>query len=56
MIGRFLREESGATAIEYGLIAVLVSVAIIGALEALGVSIDGLFDWVRGEFTAAVTP
>jgi pilus assembly protein Flp/PilA len=32
----FLRDESGATAIEYGLIAALISVAIIGAVTAVG--------------------
>ena len=40
---RFLTEESGATAIEYGLIAALVSVAAIGALTALGGSLNTLF-------------
>jgi pilus assembly protein Flp/PilA len=38
-----LRDESGATAIEYGLIAGLVAVAIIAALTALGTSLDTLF-------------
>jgi pilus assembly protein Flp/PilA len=33
---RFLKDESGATAIEYGLIAALISVAIIGGASALG--------------------
>lgn len=33
---RFLKDESGATAIEYGLIAALIAVAIIGAVGALG--------------------
>lgn len=41
-----LRDESGATAIEYGLIAALVSVAALGALQALGTSLDGIFDYV----------
>jgi len=54
MISRFLDEESGTTAIEYGLIASLVAVAIIGALELLGVSIDGLYEWVKDKFTAAM--
>jgi pilus assembly protein Flp/PilA len=40
---RFLRDESGATMIEYGLIAALVAVAAIVALESLGQSISGLF-------------
>ena len=43
MLLRLLRDESGATAIEYGLIAALVSVAIIVALTALGGSLNTLF-------------
>lgn len=35
-INRFMKDESGATAIEYGLIAALIAVVIIGALQALG--------------------
>ena len=37
---RFLKDESGATAIEYGLIAALISVVIIGALTTLGTSLN----------------
>ena len=40
---KFFSDESGATAIEYGLIAALVSVAIIVALTTLGDSLDTLF-------------
>lgn len=40
---QFLSDESGATAIEYGLIAALVSVAAIGALTAMGDSLDAMF-------------
>jgi pilus assembly protein Flp/PilA len=36
MFARFLKDESGATAIEYGLIAALIAVAIIGAVTTLG--------------------
>ena len=42
-IVRFLREEEGATAIEYGLIAALVSVAIVAALLLLGPQLAGVF-------------
>ena len=41
---RFLRDEEGATAIEYGLIAALVSVVIIGALTLLGGNLEATFN------------
>ena len=44
MIRKFLKDENGATAIEYGLIAALVAVACIVALEALGNGLSGLFN------------
>ena len=53
MFMNFLRDESGATAIEYGLIAGLVAVAIIAALTALGTELDGLFSGVAGEVEGA---
>ena len=46
IIARFVRDESGATAIEYGLIAALVSVAIVGALTTLGTNLKGTFNSV----------
>ena len=52
----FLSDESGATAIEYGLIAALVSVAAIVALTALGDSLVTIFGIVATELQdAAVT-
>jgi pilus assembly protein Flp/PilA len=45
-IARFAKDESGATAIEYGLIAALVSVAIITALKALATSLNTTFSTV----------
>ncbi|MCW5749862.1 MAG: Flp family type IVb pilin [Alphaproteobacteria bacterium] len=55
MISKLLKDESGATAIEYGLIAALVSVAAIGALGAMGDSLDGIFTFVSTTLEAAVT-
>jgi pilus assembly protein Flp/PilA len=43
----FLRDESGATAIEYGLIAAGISVAIIAAVNGLGTSLNEKFDSVK---------
>lgn len=40
---RFLKDESGATAIEYALIAALMAVAVIGAISILGPSLEGAF-------------
>jgi pilus assembly protein Flp/PilA len=42
-VSRFLRDESGATAIEYGLIAAGIAVAIIGAVQALGTGLNTTF-------------
>jgi len=44
---RFLKDEEGATAIEYGLIAALISVAAIGAMTALGTQLSTLFGTVK---------
>lgn len=43
----FFKDESGATAIEYGLIAALISVAAIGAMIALGDQLTTLFTTVQ---------
>ena len=40
----FLKDESGATAIEYGLIAAGISVVIIATVNAIGTSLQGKFD------------
>jgi pilus assembly protein Flp/PilA len=40
----FLRDESGATAIEYGLIAALISVVIITAVKLVGTNLDATFN------------
>ena len=55
-ICKLLKDESGATAIEYGLIAALVSVAIIGVLGALGTSLNTTFGTVRDELDGTATP
>lgn len=54
-LNSFLKDESGATAIEYGLIAALVSVAAIGALQAMGTSLEQIFTSVSGTLDSAVT-
>ena len=46
---RFVRDETGATAIEYGLIAALVSVVIITGLTLVGTSLNTMFTKVAGD-------
>jgi pilus assembly protein Flp/PilA len=43
-VTRFLKDESGATAIEYGLIASLIAAAIIGGVTAIGTSLQTKFN------------
>jgi pilus assembly protein Flp/PilA len=45
-VRRFIRDESGATAVEYGLLTALVSVVIMGSLNALGASLSDTFSTV----------
>jgi pilus assembly protein Flp/PilA len=45
---RFVKDESGATAIEYGLIAALMAVVVIAAVTILGPSLEGAFQGVAG--------
>ena len=49
LFARFVKCESGATAIEYGLIASLIGVAIITAVEAVGTGITNTFNDVKGK-------
>jgi pilus assembly protein Flp/PilA len=44
LLRSFLRDESGATAIEYGLIAAGISVAIIVTVQTLGTKLNNTFD------------
>ena len=43
LLSRFVRDDSGATAIEYGLIAALIAVVIIGTLTAIGTNLSTKF-------------
>jgi len=46
LVWRFAKCESGATAIEYGLIVALIAVVIIGAVTAVGTSLSGTFNTI----------
>ena len=55
IFARLMKDESGATAIEYGLIAALISVALITGATALGNQLDTLFGNLSTEMTTATT-
>ena len=51
IIARFVKDNSGATAIEYGLIAGLISVVMIGALTTVGKNVSAKFQAVGAALT-----
>ncbi len=53
-IRTFLIDESGATAIEYGLIAALISIAAIAAMDSMGDTLQTLFGSIAGDVDGAV--
>ncbi len=53
LVSRFVKDESGATAIEYGLIAAGISVAIITVVQGLGTKLFNTFNYVEQQL---VTP
>ncbi len=53
LIKRFAKDESGATAIEYGLIAALIAVAIIAAVTTTGGNLAALFGRISARLGAA---
>jgi pilus assembly protein Flp/PilA len=52
LLHRFLRDESGATAIEYGLIAAGIAVVIIAAVQLVGSNLNGTFGTVASAVAA----
>ena len=53
MLRSFVREEAGASLIEYGLLVSLIAVVCVGAIRYLGTRIDFLFQKVHTEMTNA---
>ncbi len=49
MFSKLLKDESGATAIEYGLIASLIAIAIIGGATALGTQLGSSFNYIKNQ-------
>lgn len=54
LIKRFKKDEEGATAIEYGLIAALIAVAIIAAVRAVGGTLSDTFGEIDTELAGAI--
>ena len=54
MFGEFRDNEEGATAIEYGLIAALISIAIIASLQAMSNEVSELYQEIQDEVDAAI--
>ncbi|KVD47932.1 pilus assembly protein [Burkholderia sp. MSMB1072] len=52
--GRFIRDEDGVTAIEYGLIAALIAVGIILALSTIGKDLKTVFSTIAADLDSAV--
>lgn len=55
-VTQFLNDESGATAIEYGLIAGLISVVIAASVTTIGTDLKTIFASIASKLTAAATP
>jgi pilus assembly protein Flp/PilA len=55
LLKSFARDERGVTAIEYGLIAALIAVVIIGAVELVGGGVSSTFNTIAGELGATAT-
>ncbi|MEI2735845.1 MAG: Flp family type IVb pilin [Rhodoblastus sp.] len=51
VFSRFLKDESGATAIEYSLIAALIGVAVIAAVKSLGLTLSSKFSSITANLT-----
>ena len=55
IVKSFMNDESGATAIEYGLIAALISVGIIAAATTLGNGLSNLFSGIGGKLDTSAS-
>ncbi|WP_442880986.1 Flp family type IVb pilin [Aromatoleum sp.] len=54
MIKKFVKDEEGVTAIEYGLIAALIAVAIIISITSVGTNLAAVFTKIAGDLAAAL--
>ena len=54
LIRAFAREEDGVTAIEYGLLAALIAVAIIAGATLVGQNLEAVFQYIQGKLAGAI--
>lgn len=52
-LSQLLKDEEGATALEYGLIAALIAAVIVGAVTTLGKNVSSTFDTIATKMSAA---
>jgi pilus assembly protein Flp/PilA len=52
-LARFVRDESGVTAMEYGMIAALIAVVILGVLGSVGTNLNTTFGKIESSISAA---
>lgn len=55
IIIKFFKNDEGATAIEYGLIAALISVGILGALTATGTETENIYSFIEENIVPALS-
>lgn len=53
LVKQIVRDEDGVTAIEYGLIAALIAVVIMGAVSTVGTDLKSVFNSIGTDLTAA---
>ena len=53
-LSRFVRDDEGAALVEYGLLVGLIAVVCLAAVQALGVTINGVFGQINTALTAAL--
>ena len=55
-VRRFLREETGATAIEYAVVAAILAIGVVGTLDNIRGSLSTTFNTISSDLEANVTP
>ena len=54
LVQRFMRDEEGATMVEYGIMVALIAVVCLVAVQTLGTTINGVFTTINTQLAAAI--